>query len=41
MMMDSLGRGCPSLRHIHIASALLCNDAVSALSDANVRYDVR
>ncbi|KAH0461102.1 hypothetical protein IEQ34_008677 [Dendrobium chrysotoxum] len=36
-MMDSLGRGCPSLRNIHIASALLCNDAVRALSDANIR----
>ncbi|XP_020587013.1 F-box/LRR-repeat protein 17 [Phalaenopsis equestris] len=36
-MMDSLGRGCQSLRKIHIASALLCNDSVRALSDANIR----
>ncbi|KAI0492442.1 hypothetical protein KFK09_026715 [Dendrobium nobile] len=36
-MMDSLGRGCPSLRNINIKSVVLFNDAVRALSDANIR----
>ncbi|KAI0520502.1 hypothetical protein KFK09_007978 [Dendrobium nobile] len=36
-MIDSLGRGCPSLRNINIASVVIFNDAVCALSDANIR----
>lgn len=36
-MIDCLGRGCPSLKNIHIASGRLCNDAVRALADANIR----
>ncbi|XP_028548154.1 probable serine/threonine-protein kinase glkA isoform X2 [Dendrobium catenatum] len=38
-MMDSLGCGCPSLRNINIASVVLFNDVVRALSDANIRYE--
>ncbi|KAK8918934.1 F-box/LRR-repeat protein 17 [Platanthera zijinensis] len=36
-MIDCLGRGCPSLKNIHIASVRLCNDAVRSLADANIR----
>ncbi|PKA65566.1 F-box/LRR-repeat protein 17 [Apostasia shenzhenica] len=36
-MMDCLVRGCPRLIKIHIASLRLCNDAVHALADANLR----
>ncbi|XP_020092021.1 F-box/LRR-repeat protein 17 [Ananas comosus] len=37
IMMDSLGRTCPRLRNIHIASIRLCNEAVIALTSANLR----
>lgn len=36
-VMDGLGRSCPKLQNIHIASALLSHDAVLALSAANLR----
>ncbi|XP_008786093.2 F-box/LRR-repeat protein 17-like [Phoenix dactylifera] len=36
-MMDSLGRTCPRLRNVHIASIRLCNEAVLALASANLR----
>ncbi|XP_017697958.2 F-box/LRR-repeat protein 17-like isoform X2 [Phoenix dactylifera] len=36
-MMDSLGRTCPRLRNMHIASIQLCNDAVLALASTNLR----
>ncbi|KAG1368715.1 F-box/LRR-repeat protein 17 [Cocos nucifera] len=36
-MMDSLGRTCPRLRNMHIASIRLCNEAVLALASGNLR----
>ncbi|KAJ8513606.1 hypothetical protein OPV22_004040 [Ensete ventricosum] len=36
-MVESLGRTCPCLRNIHIASVQLCNEAVLALASANIR----
>lgn len=36
-VMDALGRSCPKLQNIHIASILLSHDAVLALSAANLR----
>ncbi|KAG6434919.1 hypothetical protein SASPL_106563 [Salvia splendens] len=36
-VMDGLGRSCPKLQNIHIASALLSHNAILALSSANLR----
>ncbi|KAL6847070.1 hypothetical protein ACP4OV_022923 [Aristida adscensionis] len=36
-LMDSLGRTCPNLRNMHISSIHLCNEAVFALQNANLR----
>ncbi|KAL8548101.1 hypothetical protein ACS0TY_007426 [Phlomoides rotata] len=36
-VMGTLGRSCPKLQNIHIASVLLSHDAVLALSAANLR----
>ncbi|KAL6516135.1 hypothetical protein OROGR_019440 [Orobanche gracilis] len=36
-VMDALGRSCPRLQNIHIASIFLSHDAVLALSAANLR----
>ncbi|KAL6505180.1 hypothetical protein OROGR_024997 [Orobanche gracilis] len=36
-VMDALGRSCPKLQNIHIASFFLSHDAVLALSAANLR----
>ncbi|WOK99413.1 hypothetical protein Cni_G08125 [Canna indica] len=36
-MMECLGRTCPHLRNIHISSIQLCNEAVLALTSANLR----
>ncbi|XP_010936233.2 F-box/LRR-repeat protein 17 [Elaeis guineensis] len=36
-VMDSLGRTCPRLRNMHIASIQLCNEAVLALASTNLR----
>ncbi|CAL9088125.1 F-box LRR-repeat protein [Musa troglodytarum] len=36
-MMENLGRSCPKLTNIHIASIQLCNEAVLALTSANLR----
>ncbi|XP_077243076.1 F-box/LRR-repeat protein 17-like [Tasmannia lanceolata] len=36
-MVDGLGRSCPKLRNIHIASIQLSNAAVLALTSANLR----
>ncbi|XP_047955120.1 F-box/LRR-repeat protein 17-like [Salvia hispanica] len=36
-VMDGLGRSCPKLQNIHIASVLLSHDAILALSAANLR----
>ncbi|XP_042014830.1 F-box/LRR-repeat protein 17-like [Salvia splendens] len=36
-VMDGLGRGCPKLQNIHIASVLLSHDAILAISAANLR----
>ncbi|KAL8055133.1 hypothetical protein ABFX02_04G036700 [Erythranthe guttata] len=36
-VVESLGRSCPKLQNIHIASVLLSHDAVLALSAANLR----
>ncbi|KAH6813697.1 RNI-like superfamily protein [Perilla frutescens var. frutescens] len=36
-VMDGIGRSCPKLQNIHIASVLLSHDAVLALSAANLR----
>ncbi|XP_042057381.1 F-box/LRR-repeat protein 17-like [Salvia splendens] len=36
-VMDGLGRSCPKLQNIHIASVLLSHDAILALSSANLR----
>ncbi|CAL9089539.1 unnamed protein product [Musa textilis] len=36
-IVESLGRTCPCLRNIHIASVQLCNEAVLALASANIR----
>ncbi|CAA0828051.1 F-box/LRR-repeat protein 17 [Striga hermonthica] len=36
-VMDGLGRSCPKLQNIHIASILLSHDVVLALSAANLR----
>ncbi|ERN01433.1 F-box/LRR-repeat protein 17 isoform X2 [Amborella trichopoda] len=37
-MMEGIGRSCPRLRNIHIASVRLSNSFVLALSGANLRY---
>ncbi|MCL7046453.1 hypothetical protein MKW94_012350 [Papaver nudicaule] len=37
-MVDSLGRTCPNLQNIHIASLRLSHDAVLALTAANMSY---
>ncbi|XP_047977675.1 F-box/LRR-repeat protein 17-like [Salvia hispanica] len=36
-VMDGLGRSCPKLQNIHIASVLLSHDAILALSSASLR----
>ncbi|KAL1539700.1 F-box/LRR-repeat protein 17 [Salvia divinorum] len=36
-VMDGLGRSCPKLQNIHIASVLLSHDSILALSAANLR----
>ncbi|KAI5680155.1 hypothetical protein M9H77_01382 [Catharanthus roseus] len=36
-MMDDLGRSCPRLQNIHVASVRLSHAAVLALTDANLR----
>ncbi|XP_064961843.1 F-box/LRR-repeat protein 17-like isoform X2 [Musa acuminata AAA Group] len=36
-MMENLGSSCPRLTNIHIASIQLCNEAVLALTSANLR----
>ncbi|KAL1547169.1 F-box/LRR-repeat protein 17-like [Salvia divinorum] len=36
-VMDGLGRSCPKLQNIHIASVLLIHDAILALSSASLR----
>lgn len=37
-LMENLGRTCPRLRNLHVASTWLCNDAVLALASADLRY---
>ncbi|KAK6141608.1 hypothetical protein DH2020_024643 [Rehmannia glutinosa] len=39
-VVDALGRSCPKLQNIHIASFLLSHEAVLALSAANLRSSV-
>ena len=36
-MMDNLGKFCPKLQNIHVASTKLSHDTVLALSAANLR----
>lgn len=36
-VLDGMGRSCPKLQNIHIASVMLSHDAVLALSAANLR----
>ncbi|KAK6141474.1 hypothetical protein DH2020_024772 [Rehmannia glutinosa] len=40
-VVDALGRSCPKLQNIHIASFLLSHEAVLALSAANLRLGLR
>ncbi|XP_078149841.1 RNI-like superfamily protein isoform X1 [Carex rostrata] len=37
-LMENLGRTCPRLRNLHVASTWLCNDAVLALASADLRF---
>jgi hypothetical protein len=37
-LMENLGRTCPELRNLHVASTRLSNDAVLALASADLRY---
>jgi hypothetical protein len=37
-LMVNLGRTCPELRNLHVASTRLSNDAVLALASADLRY---